>query len=82
MKTMAAGNFKTHCLSVIDEVHDRHEEVIITKHGKPMAKLVPLEEPGDIFGCMKGQILGDLVEPVITPEEWAEADQEWDELNK
>ena len=40
---MPAGQFKTHCLSVIDEVHNRREEVVITKHGKPMARLVPLE---------------------------------------
>jgi prevent-host-death family protein len=76
MKTMPAGQFKTHCLSVIDEVHDRHEEVIITKHVKPMAKLVPLEEasrnPDDIFGSMRGwgKIVGDIVSPVDPPDSW------------
>ena len=76
MKTMPAGKFKTHCLSVIDDVHDKHEEVIITKHGKPMAKLVPLEEvtekPDDIFGFMRGlgRINGDIVSPIIGAEEW------------
>jgi prevent-host-death family protein len=76
MKTMAAGNFKTHCLSVIDDVYEQHEEVIITKHGKPMARLVPLEEkkkdPGSIFGFMKGKvrIIGDIVSPIIPEEDW------------
>ena len=76
MKTMAAGNFKTHCLSVIDEVYEQHEEVIITKHGKPMARLVPLGEkkkdPGSLFGFMKGKvrIIGDIVSPIIPEEDW------------
>jgi prevent-host-death family protein len=73
MKTMPAGAFKTHCLAVIDEVHNRHEEVIITKHGKPMARLVPLDEkPESLLGSMRGQfeILGDLVEPITEPGEW------------
>jgi len=79
MKTMPAGSFKTHCLSVIDEVYDKHEEVIITKHGKPMAKLVPIaEEKKSAFGFMRGmaKIHGDLVEPIVTPEEWAEWEAE------
>jgi prevent-host-death family protein len=83
---MPAGAFKTHCLSVIDEVHECHEEVVITKRGKPMARLVPVqpENPDSIFGFMKGKIriLGDIVAPAVSPEEWAEAEQEWDELNK
>ena len=73
MKTMAAGNFKTHCLAVIDEVNAKHETVVITKHGKPMAKLVPVvEEPDSIFGFMrgKGKIVGDLVEPIFSADEW------------
>ena len=76
MKTMPAGKFKTHCLSVIDDVHDKHEEVIITKHGKPMAKLVPLEQlpesPDDIFGFMRGwgRITGDIISPVDPIEDW------------
>jgi len=73
MKTMPAGKFKTHCLSVIDDVHDKHEEVIITKHGKPMAKLVPLEENQDsIFGFMRGRmkIVGDIISPVDPIEDW------------
>ena len=63
VKTMAAGKFKAQCLSVIDDVHDLKEEVIITKHGKPMAKLIPIRKGKDsLFGAMRGQIeiLGDL----------------------
>jgi prevent-host-death family protein len=42
MKKMAAGSFKTHCLAVLDEVQAKHETVVITKHGKPVAKLFPV----------------------------------------
>jgi prevent-host-death family protein len=73
MRKMPAGKFKAECLAVIDEVSTKHETVVITKHGKPMAKLVPiLKEDDDIFDFMKGkiQITGDIVEPVIPLEEY------------
>ena len=73
MKTMAAGKFKALCLSVIDEVHDLREEVVITKHGKPMATLIPLRtQPDEIFGFMrgKGRIIGDIVSPIDAAGEW------------
>jgi len=77
MKTMPAGKFKVHCLAVMDEVQSRREAVIITKRGKPVAKLVPVEqEKDDIFGFMKGkgtvEIKGDIVSPILTPEEWGD----------
>ena len=73
---MGAGKFKAQCLAIIDDVHDNREEVIITKHGKPMARLVPLEDaqtrPKSLFGAMRGQfeIVGDIVGPIVDPEEW------------
>ena len=72
-KTMPAGVFKAKCLAVMDEVHSKCESVIITNHGKPIAKLVPIESRrDDIFGFMrrKGKIVGDIVSPVIPLEEW------------
>ena len=73
MKTIAAGTFKTHCLAVMDEVQARKEPVVITKYGKPVAKLVPADETNDDiynFLCGKGTILGDIVAPAIPLEEW------------
>ncbi|HMD20490.1 MAG TPA: type II toxin-antitoxin system prevent-host-death family antitoxin [Alloacidobacterium sp.] len=73
MKEIAAGKFKTHCLAVIDEVYAKHETVVITKHGKPMAKLVPIQQAKDpIFGFMrgKGKIIGDIVSPITPLEDW------------
>ena len=55
MKQMPAGEFKARCLKVMDQVHKTREPVVITKHGKPVAKLVPAGKRGDdIFGCLKG----------------------------
>jgi prevent-host-death family protein len=73
MKKMAAGSFKTNCLAVMDEVQAKRETVIITKHGKPVAKLVPVEPQGDdIFGFLRGKatIIGDVVSPALSLREW------------
>lgn len=75
MKTMAAGKFKVHCLAVTDEVQSKREGVIITKRGKPVAKLVPVgKEKDEIYGFLKGRgkILGEIVSPVLTPEAWGD----------
>jgi len=75
MKKMAAGLFKVHCLAVMDEVQARRETVVITKHGKPVAKLVPADKNADdIYNFMagKGTIAGDVVSPAMSDEEWGE----------
>ena len=73
MQTMAAGVFKAKCLAVMDEVQAKREPVLITKHGKPVAQLVPVEEQkkDSIFGFLEGQgeILGDIESP-IPEDEW------------
>jgi prevent-host-death family protein len=73
VKKMAAGVFKTNCLAVMDEVQAKRVTVVITKRGKPVAKLVPVnEEKDDIFGFLagKGFVTGDVVSPALTLEEW------------
>ena len=66
-----AGEFKARCLKLMDEVCDRRREVVITKRGRPVAKLVPIDAPPALFGAMKGTvtILGDIV---------ASTDENWD----
>lgn len=74
-KSIPAGVFKTKCLKIMDQVQSRRETVIITKRGKPVAQLSPVEETDDpIFGFMKGKIKinGDIVGPILTPEEWGD----------
>lgn len=70
MKRIAAGKFKAICLQVMDEVGTRREPVLITKHGKPVAKLVPVDdEAPDLFGFLKGSVAAqaDLVSPIEEP---------------
>jgi prevent-host-death family protein len=68
---MAAGTFKARCLAVIDEVQAKRETVVITKHGKPVAKLVPAgKDTDDIYNFLggKGAVVGDIISPAI--EDW------------
>ena len=68
---ITATEFKARCLKIMDEIARTREPIIITKRGKPIAKLMPPDEPPkSLFGYMKGtfEILGDIVD---TPEiEW------------
>ena len=73
MKKIAAGEFKAQCLGIMDKVQRTRQPVLITKHGKPVAKLVPADQPGDdIFGYMvgKAKIVGDIVSPITPLEDW------------
>ncbi len=55
MKTMGAAKFKEQCLSVLDRVDP--DGVVITKHGKPVAKLVPMSTDGAaLIGALKGKL--------------------------
>ncbi len=88
MRTVAAGEFKAKCLAIMDEVQARRETVVITKRGKPVAKLVPAESEYDpkkdpIFGFMKGKgrivgDLGDIVGPIVPEEDWD--DRDWNDF--
>jgi prevent-host-death family protein len=64
-KSMSASSAKTHLLKLLDTVDRTREGIIITKRGRPIAKLIPVETKdfGSIFGCMKGtfRIKGDIV---------------------
>lgn len=65
---IAAGEFKAKCLKLMDEVHKHHEDIIITKHGKPVAKLTAIgeETPSPLFGFMKNtvSVTGNIVDPI------------------
>jgi prevent-host-death family protein len=62
-----AGEFKARCLKLMDEVRATRRPIVITKRGKPVAKLVPVEEEApSLFGRMKGTVTihGDIVGPI------------------
>ncbi len=65
---IGAGQFKAQCLQLMDQVQQSRSEIVIAKHGLPVAKLVPVEEltPQSIFGYLQGtvEIVGDIVSPL------------------
>ena len=63
-REIGAGEFKAKCLALMDTVSKQKEEIIITKHGQPIAKLVPFEQKlPEFYGYLKGslKITGDIV---------------------
>jgi prevent-host-death family protein len=58
-EAIAAAAFKTRCLELMDRVREAGVEYVVTKHGRPVAKLVPYRasERKSFFGSMKGTVL-------------------------
>jgi prevent-host-death family protein len=67
--TVSAGKFKAQCLALLDEVALTGKQIIVTKRGKPVAKVVPIdyEEPPSLLGSVIRE--KDLVSPI---------DEDWD----
>jgi prevent-host-death family protein len=62
MRTMAAAEFKAQCLAILDRVDP--EGIVITKRGRPVAKLLPLgADSEDLIGSLAGKlaIKGDVL---------------------
>ena len=64
--TIPAGEFKAKCLKLLDKVAEDRQTLVITKHGKPVAQVVPIASEGSFVGSMKGTgvILGDIISPI------------------
>lgn len=74
MKTIQAGKFKAQCFALLDEVARTNEPLIITKHGKPVAKLLPFDKEKDSTATpLKGlaTFIGDIMSPIY--DEWEAA---------
>jgi prevent-host-death family protein len=69
---LSATEFKATCLKVMEDVRKSRRPVIVSKRGKPLVKIVPVDGKPRVplFGYMKGtlQIVGDIVGP--DPENW------------
>jgi prevent-host-death family protein len=66
-KTISAALFKATCLDVLDQVAATRQGVVVTKRGKPVARVVPMvNRPDRIVGALKGdiEVIGDVVSPV------------------
>ena len=74
VKSIAAGKFKDVCLKTLDEVAATKTSIVITKRGRPVAKLVPFVEPAK-KGGLAGSVLKEVGDPYGTGEPWdADAD--------
>lgn len=69
MKTMAAGKFKDVCLKTLDEVANTKTVVVITKRGRPVAKLVPCG-PSPAQRSLVGSVLRESGNPFSTGDRW------------
>ena len=69
MKTMAAGKFKDTCLQTLDEVAASRTPVVITKRGRPVAKLVPITAPARV-GALAGSVVAESGDPFSTGQVW------------
>ncbi|MFZ0816624.1 MAG: type II toxin-antitoxin system Phd/YefM family antitoxin [Candidatus Sulfotelmatobacter sp.] len=73
MKTISVSEFKAKCLGLIEQVDKTRQPLRITRHGRPIAELVPASPDrkrkflGDMAGTV--EILGDIVSPVIDLDE-------------
>ena len=60
-RTVAVSEFKTHCLRLVEEVARQRREIVVTKRGKPIARLVPIDEPSaeaDARARLRGTLIG------------------------
>ena len=74
MKVIGAGKFKAQCLALLDKVSKEHETIVVTKRGKPVAKVIPMiEAKRDLREQLKGSVLKekDLISPISV--EWKAA---------
>ena len=74
-RTVKASEFKAKCLALMDEVADGSGDIVITKYGRPVARLTTCQErPKTLFGADRGRmkITGDIISPM---------DVEWDAIS-
>ena len=67
MKKIAAGEFKAKCLALMEDVRSTRQPIVITKRGKPVAKLVPIDTgKDDWIGRLDGEfrVVGDIESPI------------------
>ena len=75
IRTIKASEFKAKCLKLMDEVAESGQEIVVTKHGRPVSRVVPYREKRKlVFGEYRHlmKTYADIVEPM--PAEWFEKD--------
>ncbi len=58
--SVGAAEFKARCLELVDHVKESRAEYVVTRHGRPVARLVPVEadSPVSPLGSMRGTVVG------------------------
>ena len=72
MQKIPAAQFKAKCLAVMEQVAESGRPVVVTKHGKAVVQIIPVEsDENEIFGFLagKGRIVGDI-ESTIPVSDW------------
>ncbi|MFZ0661033.1 MAG: type II toxin-antitoxin system prevent-host-death family antitoxin [Candidatus Binataceae bacterium] len=75
VQSISVSKFKATCLAVVERVRKTRKPIVITKFGKPVAQISPLERKLDAkqwLGSMAGtaRIIGDIIEPVVPIEHY------------
>ncbi len=74
MLEVAISEFKAKCLALLEQVRLTRKPIRITRHGKPVAEVVPptaLQDRASWIGSMKdSRIIGDIISPANDEEEW------------
>jgi len=77
--TIGAGEFKAKCLKLLDQVAEERQTLVITKRGRPVAKLVPIEPQVELFGALRGSVtyMGDIISPLENEWEVCQDEPDW-----
>jgi prevent-host-death family protein len=75
MEEVSISEFKARCLALLEQVNKTKKPLRVTRHGKPIAEVVPPTTVADrtaLMGSMRGkiEILGDIVSPAADEDEW------------
>jgi prevent-host-death family protein len=75
METIAISKFKATCLAVLERVRRTGEPILVTRYGEPVAEVIPPPAPArpeNWLGSFRdrGEILGDIVSPATSEDEW------------
>lgn len=70
IKTVPVEKFKATCLDLLDQVQLTGEEIVVTKYGKPVARITPVGNTlEEVRKKITTKILGDVISP-LEPEDW------------
>ena len=74
MKEVSISEFKAKCLALLETVRRTRQPIRVTRHGKPVAEVVPptaLQDRASWIGSMKdSKIIGDIISPANDEDEW------------